>query len=539
MLTNVLGLSLICKKDYKVSTPLPKSVDFILVGDETLTQLPENTKSGITDVYPILNQKGFVVDLSRCVNLQKIPERFFAGCENLFYADLSGCDKLREIPREAFSGCTNLSNIRLPKNIERICDSSFNSTALQFIDLRNTKVNAIEYGAFKYNERLWNIMFSDSLREIGCHVFEGCTALQSVRLPGSISSVSKKAFTRSGISTVYAPRNFQGEADGVIVSKNDDTDISQYAKCGQYYFSKKDYKKAKAYFSQALQYNQTDAETYCNLGITESKCGILKSAIRNLTNAINIAPENKNYYLTRGKMYSDADMYKEAKHDFKQAIKLDENFVQAYVSLGEIYLNDENYLTAMSTFKKAIKIDSQCKEAYLNLGLCYFNKGNYKAALKNYTKALEIDNDYVSAYVHRSGSYYQQGMGNEAIADLDKAIELNPNHEYAYLRRGFICSMTKKYDKAILSYNAAIKLNPDCKDAYLKRGTLYNELGCFDFAGADFQAADKLSDSQTRFSADLVSEKITVDELQENQTTFCKKKHVTPKTSNKVAARLK
>lgn len=109
------------------------------------------------------------------------------------------------IAENAFKDSPNISNLRLPKTIWEIESSAFMNSDLNNINLEN--VDNIEVNAFK-NTSLWECELSKTLNSFGSYIsqgmFENCTYLSKIYIPGHIESIQNNAFNGcTSLTTIY------------------------------------------------------------------------------------------------------------------------------------------------------------------------------------------------------------------------------------------------------------------------------------------------------------------------------------------------
>jgi len=79
----------------------------------------------------------------------------------------------------AFKGCENLHTIIIPGSVKEISDFAFTGCG-----------------------KLWDVQIEEGLKKLGNFVFQG-TSVTSVVLPNSVEEISRDAFLRSSVDTVY------------------------------------------------------------------------------------------------------------------------------------------------------------------------------------------------------------------------------------------------------------------------------------------------------------------------------------------------
>ncbi|UCE66405.1 MAG: tetratricopeptide repeat protein [Candidatus Zixiibacteriota bacterium] len=118
------------------------------------------------------------------------------------------------------------------------------------------------------------------------------------------------------------------------------------------------------------------------------KNGEYSNAVDYLNKSIELEPNNKIAYNSRGYCYLALEQFKEATEDFNYAIHLDSGFAIAYSNRSRAYnfLNDFN--NAVKDIKKAIELNPSLPIYYSNLSTTLILMNKYEEALENIDKAI-------------------------------------------------------------------------------------------------------------------------------------------------------
>ncbi len=125
-------------------------------------------------------------------NITEIGNNAFTYCEKLPSIDLSST-KITKLDSGLFYGCTELSSVTMPTTVGAISDAVFREcTKLKTINL---PANLKSLGAFS-----------------GSQVFEGC-GIETIEIPGSITSIHEECFYLSNVKTIIIDRNKADSTD--------------------------------------------------------------------------------------------------------------------------------------------------------------------------------------------------------------------------------------------------------------------------------------------------------------------------------------
>lgn len=191
------------------------------------TQLESITlPSGLTGWLPDFNGCSNLKSITIPDNVIGIDRRNFIGCNSLKTVNISASSKLEEIKEEAFQGssiteihlpesvkklgryafayCTQLTHVTLPKNNTAFQMENFVFTgcsALENINLP-TSLTSIPQDAFSNCTSLKEVTLPGALTELGHQAFKGCTQLTKITIPGTITSFYSSVFANSGLTEV-------------------------------------------------------------------------------------------------------------------------------------------------------------------------------------------------------------------------------------------------------------------------------------------------------------------------------------------------
>lgn len=207
-------------------------------------------------------------------------------------------------------------------------------------------------------------------------------------------------------------------------------------------------------------FSQVNTKRFLAMGRTDLFNDNYTESIKNLTVAVNAAPNKFEPYFYRG---------------------------LAKYSLGD-------YNGAIADLNRSISINAYFSYSYLYRGLCKQQQKRFHEALKDYADAIHRGPNNPDIFVNRGAAKLQLKLYQSAISDFDTAIILDSKNENAYLNRGLALYELKHMDEALEEINKAIKLNYLNKTAYLRRGILKLGMKKYEEAVFDFELSMKLDD---------------------------------------------
>ncbi len=163
----------------------------------------------------------------------------------------------------------------------------------------------------------------------------------------------------------------------------------------------------------------------------------------------------------QGIEYAESGDYQQALEYFDEAIQLDPNNAEYFNNRGNTYSFLKQYESAKEDYTQAIRLAPDYYLPYLGLGNVYDDLGEPEQAIEKYGQAIELEPDNVQPYRNRGATLMHMREFKQALPDLDRAIELNSNYVLAYISRSVTHAALNQYDEATLDYARATALDPE------------------------------------------------------------------------------
>lgn len=198
---------------------------------------------------------------------------------------------------------------------------------------------------------------------------------------------------------------------------------------GRYYFSHRDYDKAKYHLSSAVELDEQAVVPKIDLGTLYLQ--VFKDYDKAIALLSTAVEQNSGH---PGAEYALAIAYG-AKGSLEQA---DEHFERALQHAPE----------------KSVQILDQMAKLKIS-------HGQIGDAIKTYARLLEIQPGNYQAHVMQGDLFGKLGKTDEALKEYQRALELNPGYTPALLRKGMLLHGSGKMDEAEAIYRSLTKTHPD------------------------------------------------------------------------------
>ncbi|MGQ4649735.1 tetratricopeptide repeat protein [Lyngbya aestuarii] len=260
--------------------------------------------------------------------------------------------------------------------------------------------------------------------------------------------------------------------------------------CGYLYRLLEEYPKAVSHHSEAIQLIPEEAEYWADRGTTYFFMKRYEEAIADFNRAIELKPEYQWAIAYRGETYRLMERYEEALADFNRAIELKPEDEWAIALRGLTYRLMERYEEALVDFNRAIELKPEDEWAIALRGLTYRLMERYQEAIADFNRAIELKPEYALAIALRGFTYLWMERYEEALADFNCAIELKPEAEY-WANRGETYRLMERYEEALADFNCAIELKPEA-EYWANRGETYRLMERYEEALVDLNRAIEL-----------------------------------------------
>jgi tetratricopeptide (TPR) repeat protein len=233
-----------------------------------------------------------------------------------------------------------------------------------------------------------------------------------------------------------------------------------YYRLGKYVNSKTCYEKALKASKEACEINPRDSHSWTFQGISlfrlgwyekSSRCfdkvteqindefdlayylkgynldysGNHEEAIKYYEKAIDLNPNDADYWTSKGATLYDLKDYNKALQCFEKALELDPSYDIAYLKIGECKYQDHKYSEALEYYKKVS--DPQYDGVKHNdMGLCHYQLASYKEAEEDYRKAMEFK--IIESCYNLGVLFLNKDRDNDAKKMFENCLKMDKNY---------------------------------------------------------------------------------------------------------------
>lgn len=181
-----------------------------------------------------------------------------------------------------------------------------------------------------------------------------------------------------------------------------------------------------------------EAAARMQMGITYLDQRNLPSAMKELTVASRLDPENPEIDVALGLAYQARGDFGKAAEYFRSAVEKKPDYAEAHNNLGIVLSRLGRGDEAIREFTAAASnvLYSTPEVAYYNLGEEYRSRKDLRKAEEMYRRSISLNDRYGEAYLRLALLYRERGQRAEAARVLESCVTTNPAFAPAWLDLG-------------------------------------------------------------------------------------------------------
>jgi tetratricopeptide (TPR) repeat protein len=143
-----------------------------------------------------------------------------------------------------------------------------------------------------------------------------------------------------------------------------------------------------------------------------------------------------------------------------QAIQISPNNAAFYCNRGILLSEQKNYNQSIKDYDKAIELQPNAPEPYLNRANCLQNLRQFEASIQDYDLAINLKPDLGEAYFNRGNALKKLKLLRDAVYNYGRALQLSPNLPFlfgTYFQTLMMCSNWTDYSSNLSLYEYRIE----------------------------------------------------------------------------------
>ncbi len=276
-----------------------------------------------------------------------------------------------------------------------------------------------------------------------------------------------------------------------------------------------------------------------------------------ISEALNIAPREVEYWMFRAKIYKFLERHEEAISDLKQSILYarDQQAAIQWFEIAMNYMRLTRFEDALQAFAESVQDEeiaiplyyyryAQAHDRLLDRDAA--KRWLHKSVQLNFQVEQELAENRETVYdrskysvdeitdilseVYELGLYvptlcrylYFEENYEECLALIERSLQVLPNHQMLLVEHGKCLRWMNRIDESIVSFNQALALDADVAEVYVERAHSFRMAGDEEAALQDFLRAKKLDEQLPYVSYWLAGSYVALDQLEDALVLFGK-----------------
>ncbi|MBU1923706.1 MAG: tetratricopeptide repeat protein [Candidatus Omnitrophica bacterium] len=296
-------------------------------------------------------------------------------------------------------------------------------------------------------------------------------------------------------------------AQALDIDKEDTQSLSHYI-TAIYCEDLGDIDRAIQEYRKALEADNESSLLHLNLASAFIKNNDIPSAILELKQSINLAPDTVEPHAILALVYTTQNKTDLATQEYalalKNAAKLEPKNIEIYKSLGVVYLQQRKLGEAEGIFKLIVGLAPLDVQAHFYLGSIYYDLKDYAAAEKEFKVAIKLKPDYHEALNFLGYFYLEQDRNiDKAGAMIKRALSFEPDNGAYVDSLGWFYFKKGKFKEALSHLEKAASFLSD-PVIYEHLGDVFMKLGNRDNAKLNWEKSLKLDSTQEQVKEKLI-----------------------------------
>jgi tetratricopeptide (TPR) repeat protein/predicted aspartyl protease len=224
-------------------------------------------------------------------------------------------------------------------------------------------------------------------------------------------------------------------------------------------------------------------------------------ALADLSSAIQLSPNEPEYYYQRADAYRASNQADLALADYDRVLMLKQDFLPAYIPRAEIKLAKQDTPGAIADLEAVDKLAPKQADLRLMLAELYERMDRLPAAIEQFSLWMQYHPDDSRMLAAAAGRCLSSALQNQdlptALSDCNTAMhradKKNENYSFLFVSRGLVRLRQGDYDKAIADFNDALKIMPKNARALYARAVAESRQNNKKGSETDLEAARQIA----------------------------------------------
>ncbi|HEX3007325.1 MAG TPA: tetratricopeptide repeat protein, partial [Bacteroidales bacterium] len=271
----------------------------------------------------------------------------------------------------------------------------------------------------------------------------------------------------------------------LLVSTALSQNAKKFYKSGEDFYEAGNYKDAIAQFTSSINLSPEYKEAYESRGLAYQMINDHQKAADDFNRAIIFDPQNEVLLTHLGKSYNALKQYKEAINVLNRATFLNRKFIPAYQEKIKAMLAIDKAFDALKVSDTTLALDGSALNYYLQ-GVVTEKLNSYQKAEWAFGKSIKEDKKYIDSYIALADLQVKMDKLEEAMANCNEALKLDPASRGALLVRSRVFVKRQDFQNAINDISRNIVTNPSDEEMFFIRATYYQQFSQHQNAINDF-----------------------------------------------------
>lgn len=274
------------------------------------------------------------------------------------------------------------------------------------------------------------------------------------------------------------------EVNALIARKPND--VATLKDAADIYHTMDRYDDALKILTDALKIAPNDGDIYLRRTILWGEKSMHDQALSDLNRATALLGPKVDVLLIGSQIYRQGKDFKKAHDAASAAVKADPKSSDAWAELGEDEWFMHDFKSAMTHAMKAVSLNSSCSRAHVVLAQAYLSNKEYEKSIEQANLALKFAPNATMGHIVKGQALGESGKTQQAIDFMSETIRRFPGDPAYYRLRGLYYSIQNNYEATLRDCTRAIELVPSWH-SFIERANYEWDQNQWQAAAADYE----------------------------------------------------